>query len=50
MASWRPKHCGYNVPLINFILHKNIVMDYKFIYFIGYFKPNGGASPKKEHK
>jgi len=50
MASWRPKDCGCNVPLINFILHKKFVLNYKFIYFIDYWKPNGSASPKREHK
>ena len=34
MASWEPKHCSCDVLLIKYILYNEVVLDYKFIYFI----------------
>jgi len=38
MASCKPKHCSGYVLLINYILGNEAVLDYKFIYFIDYWK------------
>ena len=41
MASWEPKHCSCDVLLIKYILYNEVVLDYKFIYFI--FFGGGGT-------
>jgi len=33
-ASWQPKHRSCYILLINYILHKKVVLEYSFIYFI----------------
>jgi hypothetical protein len=45
LASWRPKHCSCHVLLIKYTLYNKIVLYYKLIYFINYWKHNGDASP-----
>jgi hypothetical protein len=46
MALWEPKNCSCYVLSNKYILHNNVVLDYKLIYFINCWQRNVDASPK----
>jgi hypothetical protein len=44
MASWQPTRCRCCVLLIKYILYNEVVIDYKLILFINYWRHDGNTS------